>query len=164
MAVVNLTTTILTSRNAGVLANAINTGAFVEGLVDQITVNNTDSIASTYRVLRVSSNALVTDAVLFNGAVTGAAADIGLYQTPANGGLVVDADFFAAAQSIATASAGTNVLGGNTATYGPANRGKRIWEVLGLTTDPQRDYDVVLTLTAAATATAPAGISLKYVI
>ena len=164
MAVVNLKTTVLTSRDSGVLANAINTGGDVECAIDQVTVTNGDSIGSTYRVVRVASNSLVTDASVFCGAVTSGAADIGLYQTAANGGAVVDADFFVAAQTIATASPGINILGGNTATYGPANRGKRIWEVLGLTSDSQRDYDVVLTLTAAATATAQVGLSIKSTI
>lgn len=164
MAVVTLTSTNLATRNSGVLVNAANASVRTEAVVDQMNVNNTDSIASTFRIVRVPSNAIITSATLFNGAVTGAAADVGLYQTAANGGAVVDADFFAAAQSIATASAGVNVLGGNTATYGPANRNKRIWEVLGLTADPMREYDVVLTLTAAATATAPAGLSMTYVV
>lgn len=163
MAVVNLTSASLTSRNAGVLASPPQASAYVEVTVDQMTVNNTDSIGSTFRIARIPSNAIVTGASVFCGAVTSAAADIGLYQTPANGGAVVDADFFIAAQTIATASPGINILGGNTATYGPANRAKRVWEVLGLAADPQRTYDVVLTLTAAATATAPAGVSIQYV-
>lgn len=162
MAVVTLKTTALTARDLGQLANAINTGAGPDAAVDQITVTNGDSIASVFRVLRIPSNACVTDLSLFCGAITSGAADVGLYQIPTYGGAVVDADFFTAAQSIATASAGINVLGGNTATYGPANRGKRVWEVLGLTADPGRDYDIALTLTAAATATAVAGLSVKW--
>lgn len=162
MAVVNLTSANLTTRNSGVMVNATQAAMSLRATCDQMNVNNTDSIGSTYRLCRISSDSIVIGATLFNGAVTGAAADVGLYQTVANGGAVVDADFFAAAQSIATASAGVNILGGNTATYGPANRAKRIWEVLGLTADPQREYDVVLTLTAAATATAPAGVSITY--
>lgn len=162
MAVVNLKTTNLTNRDAGQLANAPVTSAQIEVAVDVIAVTNGDSIASTFRVLRIPSNAVVTDAFIFCTAITTGAADIGLYQTTANGGAVVDADFFAAAQSIATASAGINILGGNVATYGPANRAKRVWEVLGLTADPIRDYDVVLTLTGAATASGTAGLTLKY--
>jgi len=163
MAVVNLTSAALTSRNSGVLANATSASASAKVVADQMTVTNGDSIASTYRLCRINSDAIVTGASVFCQAITGAAADIGLYQTVANGGAVVDADFFAAAQSIATASAGINILGANTATYGPANRAKRIWEVLGLTADPMREYDVVLTLTAAATATGAAGVSLTFV-
>lgn len=164
MAVVNLTSANLTARNTGALVNAAAASVRTEAVVDQMTVNNTDSIGSTFRISRIPSNAIVTSGSVFCGAITSAAADIGLYQTPANGGAVVDADFFVAAQTIATASPGINILGGNTATYGPANRNKRVWEVLGLAADPQRDYDVVLTLTAAATATAPAGVALTYVV
>lgn len=164
MAVVTLKTTNLTARDAGQLVNAPAASTHAEVVVDQMTVTNTDSIGSTFRISRIPSNAIVTFGQVFCGAVTSAAADIGLYQTAAAGGAVVDADFFAAAQTIATASAGINILGANTATYGPANRGKRVWEVLGLTADPQREYDVVLTLTAAATGTAPAGVVLQYAV
>lgn len=164
MAVVNLKSTAITARDAGQLVNAPANSSPVEALVDIVAVTNGDSIASTFRVLRIPSNAIVTDASVFCTAITTGAADVGLYQTAANGGAVVDADFFAAAQSIATASAGINVLGANTATYGPANRAKRVWEVLGLTADPIRDYDVVLTLTGAATASGTAGLSLKYTV
>lgn len=163
MAVVAVTGTNLTSRNTGVMANAPSASCHSEVVVDQVTVTSGDSIGSSYRVVRIPSNAIVTSARLFTGAVTTGAADIGLYQTAANGGAVVDADFFVAAQTIATASADINILGGNTATYGPANRGKRIWEVLGLTADPIREYDVVLTLTAAATGTAQTGVAIAYV-
>lgn len=164
MAVVNNTSTALTSRNLGVLANAVVTSAPIECATDIVPIANGDSIGSTYRVLRIPSNCVVTDASVFTTAITTGAADIGLYQTAANGGAVVDADFFTAAQTIATASAGITVLGGNTATYGPANRAKRVWEVLGLAADPQRDYDVVLTLTGAATAAGTTGLTLKYVL
>lgn len=99
---------------------------------------------------------------MFNTAITSAAGDIGLYRTTADGGAVVDADFFTAAASLATASAGTNVIGGNV--LAPANREKRLWEALGLAADPVTYYDVAVTLTAAATAAGTVGIQLSWVI
>ncbi len=125
-------------------------------------IANGDSIASVIRLVRLQSNARITDAWLFNTAVTGAAGDVGLYRTAADGGAVVDADFFTAAASIASASAGTNVIGGNV--LSPANREKRLWEALGLTADPVTYYDVAVTLTAAATAAGTVGIELKWAI
>lgn len=163
MAVVNLKSAPITDADANVAVNSYKSGARPKAAIGISAVANGDSIGSTYRLVRVQSNARVTDAMVFCTAITSAAANIGLYQTAANGGAVVDADFFAAAQTIATASNGINILGANTATYGPANREKRIWEVLGLTADPGIYYDVVVTLTAAATAGGTVGVELECV-
>jgi hypothetical protein len=67
---------------------------------------------------------------------TTVAADVGLYDTAANGGAVVDADFYASAVSFASGPYNAVdvtyealVAGGSL-----ANGEKRIWEALGLTT------------------------------
>jgi hypothetical protein len=115
-------------------------------------VTNGDSIGSTYRMSRIRSSDRVDTIRLANDAVLTAVADIGLYDI--NDGTVVSAAFFASAVSLAAASAGTDVtfesglLGGSV-----SNGEKRVWEALGLTGDPYKEYDVTLTLTAAATGT-----------
>lgn len=162
MAVVNQKSAQITTQDSGAMANAWIAGGGLRTDVAQVAIANGDSIASTFRLVRVPSNARLSSLSLFTTAVTGAAADVGLYQTTANGGAVVDADAFFAAQSIATASPGLNVLGGNL--LSPANREKRLWEALGLTADPLRDYDITLTLTAAATAAGAAGVECIYTI
>lgn len=162
MAVVFTTAAAITAANAGQLVNAAQAGASPESFVGQVAVANGDSIASIFRLARVPSNARMSSLAVFCTAITSAAANVGLYQTEANGGAVVDADFFIAAQTIASASPGLNVIGGNV--LSPANREKRIWEALGLAADPQRNYDIALTLTAAATAGGFVGIEGSYVI
>lgn len=162
MAVVQTNSAQITARNSGVLANAAQVGASVESAVAQVALANGDSIGSVLRFVRIPSNARIVDLRLFNTAVTAGAGDVGLYQTAGNGGAVVDADFFSAAASIATASAGTSVAFGNL--LSPANRDKRVWEALGLASDPGRDYDVAITLTAATTAAGTAGVDVSYVI
>lgn len=157
MAVVNTKSAPITDADANVAVNSYKSGGRVRASIGVAAVANGDSIGSTIRLCRVHSSARVTGAETFCTAITSAAANFGLYQTAGNGGAVVDADFFAAGQTIATASAGINILGANTATYGPANREKRIWEVLGLTSDPGVYYDVTATLTAAATAAGTVG-------
>lgn len=160
MAVVTLKSAQITAADAGQLVNASVAGGEAESAVGTSAVANGDSIGSTYRLVRVPSNARMVDVSVFCTAITGAAADFGLYQTAANGGAVVDADFFTAAQTIATASAGIRVIGGNV--LSPANREKRIWEALGLMVDTNRQYDVVATLTAAATAAGTVGVDASY--
>jgi hypothetical protein len=109
-----------------------------------------DSIGSTYRFFRVGSWMRPVSLTLFCDALTGGAADLGLYRAAADGGAVVDADLFATAQSIASANATGLQL--RFEADDVANVEKRIWELLGLTADPNLEYDVALTLTAGISA------------
>ena len=111
---------------------------------------NGDSIGSTYRFFRVGSWMRPVGLTLFCDALTGGATDLGLYRTAADGGAVVSADLFASAQSIATAN--VDGIGVRFEADDIANVEKRIWELLGLTADPNLEYDVALTLTAGVTA------------
>ena len=111
---------------------------------------NGDSIGSTYRFFRVGSWMRPVSLTLFCDALTGGAADLGLYRAAADGGAVVSQSLFASAQSIASA----NVAGiqARFEADDVANVEKRIWELLGLTADPNLEYDVALTLTAGISA------------
>lgn len=108
-----------------------------------------DSIGSTYRMFRVNSNDMVAQLLLSCTVITTCAADVGLYKSLANGGAVVDADFFASAQSLAAALSNADITRESGVVTIP-NMEKPIWQALNLTEDPQIKYDVVLTLTAAA--------------
>lgn len=104
-------------------------------------------VGSTYRFFRIKSNDLVTRLLLDNIAFGGAAAmDIGLYKTAKDGGAVVDADFFASAQAVVAAQRSIDVLR-ESGVITVANMEKRVWELLGLTEDPNIDYDVTGTVT-----------------
>jgi hypothetical protein len=87
---------------------------------------------------------------LFCDALTGGAADLGLYRAAADGGALVSAALFASAQSVASANAAG--ISARFEADDVANVEKRIWELLGLTADPNLEYDVALTLTAALSA------------
>jgi len=111
---------------------------------------NADSIGSTYRFFRIGSWMRPVNLTIFCDAITSAAGDLGLYRTATDGGAVVAQALFASAQSIATAIVlGTNI---RFEQDDIANVEKRVWELLGLSADPNLEYDVALTLTAAATA------------
>lgn len=158
MAVVAIKSATITARDAGQQVNSFLGGASAESTTDLAAVVLGDSIASVYRLVRVPSNARMAAVSLFTTAITTCAGDVGLYQTAANGGAVVDADFFIAAQTLAAASSGISVIGGNV--LAPANRGKRLWEALGLAADPIRDYDIAVTLTAAAGSAGTLGVEV----
>jgi hypothetical protein len=170
MAVVALKGSIVTNADGTVpqtLNQARSAGARLKEMVDTIELANGDSIGSTYRLARVHSSWRISELILFCDAITSGAGDIGLYDTARNGGLVVDADFFASAQSIATATqvgfaVGREVAAAATVMGEIANIRKAIWEVLGLTADPNKMYDIVLTLTAATTAAGTVSLITRY--
>lgn len=124
------------------------------------TVTNGDSIASQYKMARVMSHWRLINLRLFNGAITSGAANLGLYRTDADGGAVVSAACYAAGASIASATTtGTELL----FSARPINQlSNLIWQDAGLSADPKLAYDLVFTLTAAATATGFLVLDLNF--
>lgn len=116
---------------------------------------NGDSIASTYRLVRLASNVIPQRVLLSNDAIaTSGAADVGVWQTAANGGLVVDADFFASAVVLTGAQVNVDITHEADAAdagvgFGLADVEKFLWQGIQLTADPGRDYDIALQLTTA---------------
>lgn len=154
MAVVTVKSASITNRDAtpAVLSNAAIASARLQRALGVAAIANGDSVGSKYLMFSLPSNALVSSIMVSAPDIgTTTAADIGLYKTTADGGAVVDADFFKAAQAL---NAGpylkVEVSQGNVLSV--ANLEKRLWEALGLSSDPSIMYDVVLTLTGAADA------------
>jgi hypothetical protein len=153
MAVEAIKSSVITNSDATPVT--INSAQIADGRVRHkrgvAAVDAAASIGSTYRLARVKSNDIVPLLLLDCTAITSATADIGLYRTARDGGAVVDADLFASAQSLASALRGNDVTRESGVITVP-NMEKTLWELLGLTADPQVEYDIALTLTAAATA------------
>lgn len=173
MAVVTVKSASITKLDASpreATQAGIGAGYRVKEIDDFVTVTNGDSIGSKYIVSRIPSTVRVKDLWLENAAIATAIADIGVYYASRTedvgagvvAGAVIDADFFGTVVSLVAAAGPTNVLN-ESGTYPPANRGKPIWEALGLTADPGGKFDIVLTLTAAATATGNVYTKLGYV-
>ena len=165
MAVVAVKSTLVTNADAlpAVLNNPRVDGGFERIEVATVAITSGDTTASTYRMFRVPSNAVMTDLRIYSPDIgTTTIADIGLYRTAKDGGAVQDADFFASALSLKDGALnGTDVLH-EAAVFTIANSGKELWEALGLTSDPSVFYDVALTLTAAADATATVKLIGRY--
>lgn len=151
MAVVNTKSTVVSNGDA--VPAVITTAQLGDGRMRQkrgvVAAASGDSIGSTFRFFRVKSNDIVAQLLLSCDAITTCAADFGLYKPAVNGGAVVDADFFASAQSLASALSNTDITR-ESGVVTVANMEKPLWQALGLTEDPQTEYDVVATLTAAA--------------
>ncbi len=147
--------TIIT--NADATPATINTAQLANGrersMRGVVTATTTKDAGSTYRFFRIKSNDLVKQLLLDN-ASWGASctADFGLYKTAADGGAVVDADFFASAVDMNTANRALDITR-ESGVITVANMEKPVWELLGLSADPQIEYDVAATLVAATAAT-----------
>lgn len=163
MAVEALKSSVITNADATpvVLNNARLSAATLKEAVGTKQASASASIGSTYRLCRIPSNARVSEVILSSDAFdTTGAADVGIYQTADNGGAVVDADFFGSAVLLTTALPGTDVTH-ESGVFGIEDVEKPLWEALGLSADPQRDYDVALTLTAANGAGATPDVTLR---
>jgi len=145
-------------------ANAVTTklnGARLKETVGYAAVANAASIGSTYRLARVSSSVRISQLLLSCSAITSATADIGVYETAANGGAAVDADLFASAQAVSSALVNSDVTH-EAGTYAITDVEKPLWQALGLTKDPGKLYDIAATLTAAATAAGNIGLKVRF--
>lgn len=130
--------------------------------VATVEVTNGDSIASKFVLATVPSHASMRELLVYCDAITSAAADFGVYRTTQDGGAVVDADAFGSAVSLATAiTTGTNILH-ESGVLDISEIEQPLWQILGLTADPGVDYDIVATLTAAATASGTLTVAVKY--
>lgn len=106
-----------------------------------------DDDGSVYRIGRIASNAIVYDIVIACTAITGGTDwDLGLYETDL--GPVVDADLFMDGQTLAVASRSLDGM----SNVAVADLNKRVYELLGLSSDPCKVYDLALTANTVGSA------------
>lgn len=129
-------------------------------------VPDEDSIGSTFRMLQLPSNAIVHSVRIFSDDMgsTAAAVDIGIYETVENGGLVKDADHFAAAVSLKDGALNGVEVAHASAVFGIEDAEKPLWLALGLTADPKKSYDLVCTATGAIDTAGSLCIKVQYAI
>jgi hypothetical protein len=68
--------------------------------------------------------------------------DIGVWQTPENGGAVVDRDLFASALDLSGGPMDNLECTYESDEYTYAESGLPLWEVIGLSADPCREYEI----------------------
>lgn len=164
MAVVNTKATAVTNADAApnVPTSTKIAGGRIKSNVGVVAVANGDSIGSVLRTARVHSSWRIRRVLLSSDAITTAVADIGLVETAANGGAAADADLFGSAVALTAAQSNVDVTR-ESGVYTVANAEKQVWQLLGLTADPNKFYDVAGTLTAAATGPGSVAIDVEYV-
>jgi hypothetical protein len=165
MATVTVKSGAITNRDASprVLNDAGLEGGRMTCARGTVEITSGNSIGSTYIMCQVPSNAYIEDVLVSSDDIgTATAGDIGIYQTTDNSNTVVDADFFASALSLKDGALAQSIALHESGVYGVEDIEKPLWEALGLSADPNRYYDVVLTLTAAADASGTFSLQVRY--
>lgn len=154
------------NRNSNVIANivavprvanqpAVGGAAILREAVGYVTNAADDDATSIHRFCRVPSNARISEVLLTTGdATTAGNIDIGVYQTADNGSAVVDADLFASALALTGGPFLNSDQTYESGEYTAAESIKPLWEVLGLSADPCREYDIAATITTTYNAAA----------
>lgn len=166
MAEVHLKSTPVTNATATprVINNPNIAGGNVRRAAGAITGSASDSIGSTYRYCRVPSNAVVK-CVKYWSAASGATGQvaIGLYQTAENGGAVVDADLFGSGIDPGGGAIAALDVTHESGEYTFAESLLPLWQVIGLSADPGREYDVTATVSEAIADAVSSKIEVEWV-
>lgn len=166
MAVVTTKSGVITNRDATpkVLNNPGLQGGNVKYACGTLESVSGDSIGSIYLFCSVPSNAIVKRVGLSCDDVgTTTIADFGIYRTTADGGAVVDADFFGSAVSLKDGAVNNTDITHESGVYDIDDVEKPLWQALGLSADPHVMYDVAATLTAASDAAGTVSLKVEYV-
>lgn len=112
---------------------------------------------SKYRIARVPFNSVVTQITLQNSAIAGGTYSLGIYDIPEDGGVVIDDDLFLASEDFTAAGTLDGLVN-----IGIDDKHKKLYELAGLSEDPSKLVDVVLTAVAVGTGPGTASIHLEY--
>lgn len=146
----------MTDRNSTQITNAratpvVKSGPEITGrLISQmayVTPAAADTAASVFTMMTVPSNAQIRSVKLSCADASSAGAiDVGIYQTPDNGSLSVDSDFLVDGFLLTNGPYNRAELLNDQASYTMIKRTQPLWQALGLSADPHRDYDISITV------------------
>ncbi len=164
MGVVNTKSTLVTNADAAVQTLNPNHTSESRVYTSIATVETAaaDDDGSVFRFFRVHSSWSVLNIFLYCDTITaGTVYDCGLYQIAANGGAVLDADCYAANQTLATALTTLPIDLANH-TRDIALMGQKVWADGSLTADSNRWYDLCLTGDTVGSAAGTITLRLNY--
>lgn len=143
-------------------SNKVHAGVLQES-VAVIAKEAGDTDTHVFRFMRVRSSDRISAILIGNDALTGCTdVDVGLYATAKDGGAEVDADLFYDGISIASAADYT-IRTRDAATFGIEKAEQAIWQLLGLSSDPGREYDLTLLFNTGGSAAGDIGVMVRYV-
>lgn len=124
-----------------------------------------DDAGSVYRLVRVKSSDRIEKVEVAHDAITNmSTADIGVYDTAENGGAVVSVNHFGSAIDMSSASAGFVDRTYEATAADISKVEKPLWERLGLSADPNKEYDLAITATTNdPTAAGTLAMRVEYV-
>ena len=175
MAVEHVFSTPITNETS-VPAVANSTGQGAAGELREVSATATflasSSQNSTYRYVRVPTNAKVKSVKFASEAQAAGTVDIGVYYPTigktAKADLAANAieqNYFADAIAVTSASALTEMLGDAGSGWNPSEINTPLWQALGLSSDPGGFFDIVGTIdTAVTTGTGRTCLSVRYVV
>jgi hypothetical protein len=135
----------------------------LKATVETIEVAAADADGDIMAIAIVRSSDVVVDVQLLNDAITsGTDYDLGLYDTDENGAAVVDVNAFADAVDMSSARVVWSSMGFEAGGRNIADCKKQVWELLGLSSDPGKDY--VLAWTGVTIGSAAGTISTLVLI
>lgn len=158
MAVANTKSLVVTARDA--TPNLLTPyGGVVKTVGGTVATLAADDDGSVYRMCRLSSSARILGVRTTHGTMTsGTDWDFGAYQTAANGGAVVDKDALVDGADLSTARLTPTTL----PFQAGASYGKYLWEILGLSSDPLREYDLCWTANTVGSAATDVTTYVEY--
>lgn len=127
------------------LPNVKTNGASLQVINFVVDITATDNATSKWKLAALPSNAVVQEIKIANTAITGfTSGDIGIYHHGTSAlGTVISGAAFSSAASYATATSNAFSANGTSAVT-PANNGKEIWQIAGLSSDPIKLLDIGL--------------------
>ena len=164
MAVVNTKSTAISNADASpaVLNSPRVVNGFLRESVATLETAAGDDDGSVFRFVRVPSNARISSVEYANDAITsGTDYDIGVYDTAAAGGAVVSVNLFADALDLSSAHAFTDVTYETTATN-ISKVDQELWQLLGLTSDPAKFYDICATGVTVGSAAGTISLRVRF--
>ena len=167
MAVANTKSNIVTNLDATpqVRNSLALMGGVLREQVATVEVAAADCDNSVYRLFRVHSSWRLSELTYFSDTLTSAtSASFGFYQTAENGGALVNINPLADAVNIATASlVGVQMLWEAGSDNGVEDIETRVWQMLALTADSARFYDLCMTINSVGAAAGTLSARLRYI-
>lgn len=142
MAEANTKSTAVTAADAGKFNAPHIEGGRVRQAPGTVEVAAADDANSVYRLARVWSGWRLSGIPYWHDSITSLSdSNWGLYDTAKNGGAAVNDNLFGDAIDLSSAATGDALF----EALDIANVEKRIWELLGLSADPGKWYDLCVT-------------------
>jgi hypothetical protein len=124
-----------------------------------------DSNDHEYRMCRMHSSWRISEITRFNDAITsGTDFNVGLFDIAENGGAVVNENLFADAISLASGSVtGVSEMYESGGGIGVEDIEQALWEMLGLSSDPGKWYDLTYKGVAVGSGSGTLSVRVRFV-